>query len=92
MFSWEITKLNKEWHLKNKIPRNADRAQRIKWHENRAKNCACRPIPKKNITAFKKLDSLSEQTKKLEKIYQKKLEDLEELKKSVLKSAFAGKL
>ncbi len=40
----------------------------------------------------KKLDALSAQTKKLEKIYQQKLDDLEELKKSVLKSAFAGEL
>lgn len=40
----------------------------------------------------KKLDILSEQTKKLEAIYQKKLTDLEELKKSVLKKAFDGEL
>ena len=40
----------------------------------------------------KKLDALSTETKKLEKIYEQKLADLEELKKSVLKSAFAGKL
>lgn len=39
-----------------------------------------------------KLDALSEQTKKLEVIYKKKLEDLEELKKSVLQKAFAGEL
>ena len=40
----------------------------------------------------KKLDGLSEQTKKLESIYQKKLVDLEELKKSVLNKAFTGEL
>ncbi|MBU1119172.1 restriction endonuclease subunit S [Patescibacteria group bacterium] len=40
----------------------------------------------------KKLDGLSAKTKKLETIYQKKLSDLEELKKSVLKRAFSGKL
>jgi len=40
----------------------------------------------------KKLDELSEQTKKLEKIYQQKLENLEELKKSILKRAFNGDL
>lgn len=38
------------------------------------------------------LDELSEQTKKLEGIYKQKLADLEELKKSVLKKAFAGEL
>jgi len=40
----------------------------------------------------KKLDALSTETKKLEKIYEQKLADLEELKKSVLKKAFAGEL
>jgi type I restriction enzyme S subunit len=43
----------------------------------------------KSIVA--KLDALSAETKKLEVIYRQKLADLEELKKSVLKSAFAGK-
>ncbi len=40
----------------------------------------------------KKLDVLSAETKKLEAIYRQKLEDLEELKKSVLKKAFSGEL
>jgi type I restriction enzyme S subunit len=50
----------------------------------------------KDITEQKKivakLDALSAETKKLEAIYQKKLEDLEELKKSVLQKAFNGEL
>ncbi|MEI7749759.1 MAG: restriction endonuclease subunit S [Candidatus Moraniibacteriota bacterium] len=41
---------------------------------------------------IKKLDALSAKTKKLEGIYAKKLADLEELKKSVLRKAFAGEL
>ncbi|MFH1386769.1 MAG: restriction endonuclease subunit S [bacterium] len=40
----------------------------------------------------KKLNALAGETKKLEAIYQKKLADLEELKKSVLKKAFSGEL
>jgi len=44
----------------------------------------------KSIVA--KLDALSVKAKKLEAIYQQKLADLEELKKSVLKKAFSGKL
>jgi len=40
----------------------------------------------------KKLDLLSAETKKLEVIYQQKLSDLEELKKSVLHKAFNGEL
>jgi len=39
-----------------------------------------------------KLDALSGETKKLEAIYQKKLTDLEELKKSILHKAFNGEL
>jgi type I restriction enzyme S subunit len=44
----------------------------------------------KNIV--NKLDELSEQTKKLEEVYIKKMADLEELKKSVLNKAFTGEL
>lgn len=39
-----------------------------------------------------KLDALSSETKKLEAIYQQKISDLEELKKSVLQKAFSGEL
>ncbi len=39
-----------------------------------------------------KLDALSAETKRLEAIYQRKIEDLEELKKSVLDKAFKGEL
>lgn len=49
------------------------------------------PLPEqKRIVA--KLDALSKQTRKLEDIYQKKLDALEELKKSVLQKAFNGEL
>lgn len=34
--------INKEWHLKNIMPKNATLAQKIKWHEGHAKNCSCR--------------------------------------------------
>lgn len=40
----------------------------------------------------KKLDALFVETTKIEKLNQKKMEDLEELKKSVLNKAFAGEL
>lgn len=40
----------------------------------------------------KKLDALSSEVKKMEAIYQQKIEDLEELKKSVLQKAFRGEL
>ncbi len=40
----------------------------------------------------KKLDALAIETKKLEEIYKQKINDLDELKKSVLKKAFNGEL
>lgn len=39
-----------------------------------------------------KLDTFRVQTKKLEKLYQLKLDDLEKLRKSILKQAFNGEL
>lgn len=43
-------------------------------------------------TIVRQLDALQAETQKLEAIYQKKLEDVEELKKSVLQKAFSGEL
>ncbi|MBP7101914.1 MAG: restriction endonuclease subunit S [Bacteroidales bacterium] len=40
----------------------------------------------------RKLDALRAKTQKLEAVYQKKMDDLEELKKSILQKAFAGEL
>ncbi|MFA6160475.1 MAG: restriction endonuclease subunit S [Parcubacteria group bacterium] len=50
------------------------------------------PPPEERKSIVAKLDALYIETKKLEVIYQQKLADLEELKKSVLKKAFAGEL
>jgi type I restriction enzyme S subunit len=50
------------------------------------------PSVKQQQTIVTKLDALREQTKKLEAVYEQKLQDLEELKKSVLQKAFSGEL
>jgi type I restriction enzyme S subunit len=53
------------------------------------------PFPKSlktQQTIVQKLDALSIETKKLEAIYQQKINDLEELKKSILQKAFSGEL
>ncbi len=54
------------------------------------------PIPLPSLTEqqaiVQKLDALSIETKKLESIYQQKINDLEELKKSILQKAFNGEL
>lgn len=50
------------------------------------------PTIKQQNTIVQKLDALSTETKKLEAIYLQKINDLEELKKSVLQKAFSGEL
>lgn len=52
------------------------------------------PLPslKEQQTIVRQLDDLRTETKKLEAVYQKKIGDLEELKKSILQKAFSGGL
>ncbi|MFZ2968257.1 MAG: restriction endonuclease subunit S [Sulfuricurvum sp.] len=52
------------------------------------------PIPplSEQQTIVQKLDLLSTETKRLEAIYQQKIDNLEELKKSILQKAFNGEL
>ncbi len=53
------------------------------------------PVPKslkEQQTIVQKLDALSTETKQLAAIYQQKINDLDELKKSILQKAFAGEL
>jgi type I restriction enzyme S subunit len=51
-----------------------------------------RVIPNQQQATVAKLDALSDETQRLESIYQQKLAALEELKKSLLHQAFNGKL
>ncbi|WP_226390330.1 restriction endonuclease subunit S [Penaeicola halotolerans] len=52
------------------------------------------PLPplKSQQTIVRQLDALRTETQKLEAVYQKKIDDLEELKKSILQKAFSGQL
>ncbi len=38
------SKINREWHLKHKMPKNPSIEQRIAWHIEHQKNCSCRKI------------------------------------------------
>jgi len=49
-----ISKLNKEWHLAHRMPKNATTEDRIAWHIEHSKNCGCRPIPDKLKAAVQK--------------------------------------
>ncbi|MBK7525538.1 MAG: hypothetical protein IPI53_15710 [Saprospiraceae bacterium] len=46
-------KINKEWHEKNKMPKNATFEQRVKWHLDHIKHCECRPVPEKLLAEMK---------------------------------------
>ncbi len=37
--------INKEWHLKNRMPKNPSLDERINWHLEHSKNCRCREMP-----------------------------------------------
>lgn len=50
------------------------------------------PTLEEQQTIVRQLDALRIETQKLEALYQKKMDDLEELKKSILQKAFAGEL
>lgn len=50
------------------------------------------PPLKEQQTIVRQLDALRAETQKLEAVYQQKITDLEELKKSILQKAFAGEL
>ncbi len=47
-------KINKEWHLKNKMPKNPTFDERVKWHLAHQKKCSCRPIAEKLAEEMKK--------------------------------------
>jgi hypothetical protein len=38
--------VNKVWHDKHKMPRNATLAERVRWHRAHQKHCGCRGAPK----------------------------------------------
>ena len=39
--------INKEWHEKNRMPKNPTFEQRAKWHIEHQRNCSCREMPEK---------------------------------------------
>jgi hypothetical protein len=47
-------KLNKEWHLAHRMPKNATIEQRIAWHIEHKKNCNCRDMPDRLKLEMKK--------------------------------------
>jgi len=48
------SKLNREWHLSHRMPKNPTLEQRLEWHLEHAKNCKCRPITGKIAEEMKR--------------------------------------
>jgi hypothetical protein len=49
-----MSKINKDWHEKNLISKNATVDQKITWHLDHAQNCNCRPLGGKILEEIKK--------------------------------------
>jgi hypothetical protein len=47
------SKLNRDWHATNRMPTKATLDQRIAWHLEHSRHCACRPIPDKLLEQIK---------------------------------------
>jgi TfoX N-terminal domain len=39
------SKINREWHERNRMQARAPLKQRVAWHRAHAQNCGCRPVP-----------------------------------------------
>jgi hypothetical protein len=49
-------KINRDWHLANKMPKNPTEEVRARWHTAHSENCTCRemtPAIKKLVEAYK---------------------------------------
>lgn len=47
-------KINKEWHLRHPMPKNATLDQRIEWHIEHSRECSCREMPESIRKEIKK--------------------------------------
>ncbi|HJW29847.1 MAG TPA: hypothetical protein VJ508_11480 [Saprospiraceae bacterium] len=47
-------KINKEWHLKHKMPKNPTLDQRIAWHAEHQIHCQCRKLTPKLAEEMRK--------------------------------------
>lgn len=52
--------INKDWHLQNRMAKNAAFEERVKWHQEHIKNCTCAPMPKKLLEEMKEKNVVTE--------------------------------
>lgn len=47
--------INEKWHKGYPMPKNPSLEERIKWHLEHKKHCACRHIPEKLLIKIKEM-------------------------------------
>jgi hypothetical protein len=47
--------MNRVWHEKHRMPKNAKLSERVNWHIAHAEYCGCRPIPKTVAAALRSI-------------------------------------
>ena len=52
--------MNAEWHKKHVLPKSASLEQRIAWHREHQKRCACRPIPPRLLDQMRREPAIDE--------------------------------
>src|SRR5271167_224017 len=52
--------MNAEWHKKHALPKGASLDERIAWHREHERRCACRPIPPKLLDAMRRDPAIDE--------------------------------
>jgi hypothetical protein len=50
------SKLNREWHEKNRMPKNPTEEERAKWHKEHMKFCVCRAPSAKILELIRKIN------------------------------------
>ncbi len=50
--------MNREWHKQHAMPSGATEKQRIEWHIEHTKNCACRPFPQRLLAKLSEAEKL----------------------------------
>jgi len=48
----KMSRLNREWHAQNRMPPKATLEQRIQWHKEHLKHCACREELPKSVAPY----------------------------------------
>jgi uncharacterized protein YdhG (YjbR/CyaY superfamily) len=52
--------MNSDWHKSHVLPKGTSLEQRIAWHREHQKRCACRPIPPKVLDAMRRDPAIDE--------------------------------